>query len=139
MTDDDSAWIANTDLTPLDPLDCKDVSEKGKSKSLFAAYNVAGENHDLEHFKDVLEEHAEALQADIEAKEAREAEKAAKSNKKKRKSEVQVEAEDVEMEDADAEPVSKKSSKKRKKEADSDDEESEKVRCALGSFENHTF
>lgn len=115
----------------MDPADCKDVAEKGKSKSLIAAFQVAAENHDLEYFKEVLDEHAAALQADIEAKEARDAEKAAKSDKKKRKSEAKIETEDVEMEDADAEPVAKKSSKKRKKEADSDDEESEKVCSTL--------
>jgi hypothetical protein len=131
MTDDGSAWIPNTDLSPLNPEDCKDVPEKGKAKALSAAYKVAAENHDLEHFKTVLDEHAAALQADIEAKEARDAEKAAKSDKKKRKSEAKIETEDVEMEDADAEPAPKKSSKKRKKEADSDDEESEKVGCAF--------
>ncbi|KAL2410816.1 hypothetical protein ABEF95_001954 [Exophiala dermatitidis] len=119
------AWIPNTDLTPLNPEECKDVSEKGKSKSLLAAYEVAAENHDLQYFKDMLDEHAAAMQADIEAREAREAEKAAKSDKKRRKSEAKVvDTEDVEMEDA--EPAPKKSSKKRKKEADSDDEESEK-------------
>ncbi|EXJ80677.1 hypothetical protein A1O3_06961 [Capronia epimyces CBS 606.96] len=118
------AWINNTDLTPLNPDDCKDVAEKGKAKSLLAAYQVAAENHDLEYFKAMLDDHAAALQAEIEAKEAREAEKAAKVDKKKRKSEAKVETEDVEMEDAEAAP--KKSSKKRKKEADSEDEESEK-------------
>ncbi|KEF58799.1 uncharacterized protein A1O9_03642 [Exophiala aquamarina CBS 119918] len=120
------AWIPNTDLTPLNPEDCKDVPEKGKAKALSAAYKVAAENNDLEHFKTLLDEHAAALQADIEAKEARDAEKAAKSDKKKRKSEAKIETEDVDMEDADAEPVAKKGSKKRKKEVDSDDEESEK-------------
>ncbi|EXJ90254.1 hypothetical protein A1O1_03353 [Capronia coronata CBS 617.96] len=118
------AWIPNTDLAPLNPDDCKDVSEKGKSKSLLAAYEVAAEDHDLQYFKSMLDDHAAAIQAEIDAKEAREAEKAAKSDKKKRKSEAKIETEDVEMDDAD--PAPKKSSKKRKKEADSEDEESEK-------------
>ncbi|KIV84314.1 hypothetical protein, variant [Exophiala sideris] len=118
------AWIPNYDLVPLNPEDCKDVPEKGKSKSLLAAFAVAAEGHDLQYFKDMLNDHAAAMQADIDAKEAREAEKAVKADKKKRKSDAKVETEDVEMEDADAAP--KKSSKKRKKEADSDDEESEK-------------
>ncbi|KIW16850.1 hypothetical protein PV08_04040 [Exophiala spinifera] len=117
------AWIHNTDLTPLNPEDCKDVPEKGKSKTLLAAFEVAAEGHDLDYFKNMLNEHNAAMQAEIDAKEAREAEKAAKADKKKRKSEAKIET-DVEMEDAEAAP--KKSSKKRKKEADSDDETSEK-------------
>jgi hypothetical protein len=80
----------------------------------------------------MLDEHAAALQADIDAKEARENEKAVKADKKKRKSEAKIEVEDVEMEDADAAP--KKSSKKRKKEAESDDEETEKVRAPFANI-----
>jgi hypothetical protein len=136
--DFNSAWIPNTDLADLNPEECKNVTEKGKAKSLLAAYAVAAENHDLQHFKTMLDDHARAIQADIEAAEQREAEKAAKSDKKKRKSEVKIDTEDVEMEDADA--PAKKSSKKRKKEADSDDEESEKVSglpVALNRSSNH--
>ncbi|KAK5197349.1 hypothetical protein LTR92_003288 [Exophiala xenobiotica] len=117
------AWIHNTDLAPLSPEDCKDVSEKGKAKALLAAFQVAAEGHDLEYFKNMLHEHNAAMQADWDAKEAREAERAAKADKKKRKSEVKADT-DVELEDAEAAP--KKSSKKRKKDVDSDDEESEK-------------
>lgn len=101
------------------------MGEKGKSKSLVAAYQVAAENHDLKFFKDMLEDHARAVREDEERKEAREAEKVAKAERKKRKSEAKTEADDVEMEEAEAEV--KKSSKKRKKEADSEDEEAEKV------------
>jgi hypothetical protein len=112
----------------LSPEDCKDVPEKGKAKALLAAFQVAAEGHDLEYFKNMLHEHNAAMQADWDAKEAREAERAAKADKKKRKSEVKADT-DVEMEDAEAAP--KKSSKKRKKEVDSDDEESEKVSISL--------
>ncbi|KIW33066.1 hypothetical protein, variant 2 [Cladophialophora immunda] len=120
-------WIHNTDLAPLTPEDCKDVTEKGKAKALLAAYKVAAEGHDLQFFKTMLDEHAAALQADIDAKEAREAEKVAKAEKKKkRKSEAKAEADDVEMEDADADVEPKKSSKKRKKEVDEDEDEDEK-------------
>ncbi|RVX74409.1 hypothetical protein B0A52_01535 [Exophiala mesophila] len=122
------AWIPNTDLAPLNPEDCKDVSEKGKGKALLAAYEVAAENHDLEYFKTVLDEHAAAIQADEDARLAREAEKAEKaskaSEKKKRKSEAKVE--DVEMADADADAAPKKPSKKRKKDAVSEDDDTEK-------------
>ncbi|OQV01520.1 PWWP domain-containing protein isoform 2 [Cladophialophora immunda] len=120
-------WIHNTDLAPLTPEDCKDVTEKGKAKALLAAYKVAAEGHDLQFFKTMLDEHAAALQADIDAKEAREAEKVAKAEKKKkRKSEAKAEADDAEMEDADADVEPKKSSKKRKKEVDEDEDEDEK-------------
>ncbi|KIX02242.1 uncharacterized protein Z518_08181 [Rhinocladiella mackenziei CBS 650.93] len=120
------AWIHNTDLTPLNPEECKDVPEKGKSKSLLAAYQVAAEGNDLQFFKNMLDDHAAAMQAEIDAKEARAAEKAAKAERKKRKSEAKADTEDVDMDDADAVAEPKKSSKKRKKEIDSDDEESEK-------------
>jgi len=111
-------------LSPLEPEQCKDVSEKGKTKSLIEAYKIAAEGHDLQHFKDMLMQHEAALQEDEDRKAQREAEKAAKADKKKRKSEVK--ADDVDMEDAD-DTAPKKSSKKRKKDAESDDEEPEKV------------
>ena len=129
----DSAWIPNTDLGDLSPEDCKEVAEKGKTKALIAAYKVASENHDLQHFKDVLAEHASAMQAEDERKEAREAEKAAKADRKRSKRETKAVArdedkdEDVEMEDLEEVPEKKKSSKKRKKEVDSDDDEAQKV------------
>ncbi|KIX94688.1 uncharacterized protein Z520_09734 [Fonsecaea multimorphosa CBS 102226] len=119
-------WIHNTDLTPLTPDECKDVPEKGKGKALLGAYKVAAEGHDLQFFKTMLDEHAAALQAEIDAKEAREAEKVAKAEKKKRKSEAKAEPEDVEMEDADVDVEPKKSSKKRKKEVDEEEDEDEK-------------
>ena len=128
-TDYRSVWIHNTDLNPLKPEDCKDVSPKGKGKQLIEAYNVAAEGHDLLHFKKTLDEHYNALQQDLDAKEAKEAEKAAKADKKKRKSDVQVGNDDVDMEDIDADEP-KKSSKKRKKEADEEDDEDEKVSLA---------
>lgn len=111
----------------MTPDDCKDVSEKGKSKSLLEAYKVAAEGHDLEYFKNMLEQHAAAIREDEEAREAKEAEKAEKADRKKRKSDAKLaKSDDVDMEDADSSP--KKSSKKRKKDAESDDEETEKVR-----------
>ena len=128
-----SAWIPNTDLTPLDPESCKDVSEKGKNKHLIAAYKVAAENHDLQYFKNLLADHQRAVQQEAEEREARAAAKAAakaeKEDKKKKRKSVDVaeEAEDVEMGDADEEDKKKaKSAKKRKKDAESD-VETEKV------------
>ena len=123
----DSAWIPNTDLNPLSPDDCKEVNEKGKSKSLLAAYEVASEGHNLEYFKEMLAEHANAMAEEEERKAALAAEKAAKADKKKRKSEPKAESEDVDMDDADDSAEVKKSAKKRKKVAESDDDETEKV------------
>lgn len=129
-----SAWIPNTDLTPLDPETCKDVPEKGKQKQLLAAYKVAAENHDLQHFKSLLADHQRAIQQEAEDREAKEAAKAAakaekEQKKKKRKSvEVAGEAEDVEMGEAEEEEGKKttKATKKRKKDAESEGE-AEKV------------
>ncbi|KAK5939843.1 hypothetical protein PMZ80_008225 [Knufia obscura] len=117
------AWIPNTDLTPFDAEQAKGVPEKGKTKSLVEAFKVAAEGHDLEHFKQMLFQHEEAMAEDERLRAEYQAEKAAKAEKKKRKSEVKVD-EDVDMEDAEEAP--KKSSKKRKKEAESGDEEPEK-------------
>ncbi|KAM5494716.1 hypothetical protein MaudMau93_000012 [Microsporum audouinii] len=121
MHTNEFAWIPNVDLTPLKPEDCKDVSEKNKSKALIAAYQVAAEGHDLDYFKAMLADHERAVQEDIEEKEAKAAAKAAKQEKKKRKSmEVADELDDEEMEDAGEK---KKSSKKRKKDQESEGEQ----------------
>ena len=122
-----SAWIPNTDLNDLTPEDCKAVSEKGKAKSLLAAYEVASEGHDLAYFKEMLAAHASAMAEEEERLQQIATEKAAKAEKKKRKSEAKVESDDVDMEDADTTAEVKKSAKKRKKAAESDDEETEKV------------
>jgi hypothetical protein len=123
-----SAWIPNTDLAPLTPEECKEISEKGKGKALLAAYEVASEVHDLQYFKDMLTEHANAMAAEEQRMEELAAEKAAKAEKKKRrKSEAKVEDDDVGVEDEDDTTDVKKSAKKRKKIVDSDDEETEKV------------
>ncbi|PGH09592.1 hypothetical protein AJ79_05648 [Helicocarpus griseus UAMH5409] len=115
------AWIPNTDLTPLDPESCKDVSEKGKAKALIGAYRVAAENHDLQYFKDMLADHQRALEQDREEREAREAAKAAKQDKKKRKS-MDVADEQEDEEASGAGTGKRKSTKKRKKDGESDAE-----------------
>jgi dihydroorotase-like cyclic amidohydrolase len=132
-----SAWIPNTDLSPLDPEQCKDVNEKGKQKQLIAAYKVAAEGHDLQYFKNLLADHQRAIQQESEEREAAAAEKAAlkaqkeaakeaaKEEKKKKRKSVAAETEDAEMVDAD-EGDKKAKTKKRKKEAGSDVED-EKV------------
>lgn len=124
LTRFDSAWVPNTQLTPLDPADCKDISEKNKAKGLVAAYKVAAEGHDLQYFKNLLADHQAALQQEIDEAEAEEnakaAAKAEKAKKTKRKSKG-VDT-DVDMEDADEKKP--KSSKKRKNETEA---EAEKV------------
>ncbi|PYH46633.1 PWWP domain protein [Aspergillus saccharolyticus JOP 1030-1] len=119
------AWVPNTDLTPLDPAACKEVSEKGKTKLLLSAYAVGAEGHDLQYFKELLVDHQRALEQETEEKEAQAAAKAAakaakEAKKSKRKSMDVVEDDDVEMEDADEEEHKPKSSKKRKKDAEAD-------------------
>ena len=69
------------DLKPITPEECKDVPEKGKSKLLKSAYDVASDGHDLQHFKVILADHQNALQQEIEAKEAKAAAKAEKQAK----------------------------------------------------------
>ncbi|KAL2854278.1 hypothetical protein BJY01DRAFT_44110 [Aspergillus pseudoustus] len=124
------AWIPNTDLASLDPAACKDISEKGKSKALVAAYNVAAENNDLAHFKDLLADHQRALQQEEEEKEAQAAAKAAakaeKDSKKNKRKSMQID-DDVDMEDAQEGDKAPKSSKKRKKDAEAEDEKPAKT------------
>lgn len=130
-----SAWIPNTDLSPLDPETCKDVSEKGKQKHLVAAYKVAAESHDLQYFKGLLADHQRAVQQEFEDREAAAAEKAAlkaqkdaeKEEKKKKRKSV-AEGTDVDVGDGDDDKKAK-SAKKRKKDAESD-AEGGKVRLA---------
>ena len=123
-----SAWIPNTDLSPLEPAACKEVSEKGKSKLLLAAYSVAADGHDLQHFKTLLADHQRAIEQEEEEREAQAAAKAAAkaekdAKKNKRKSMEIVDDEDFDFEDGDAEDTKTMSSKKRKKDAEADAEE----------------
>ncbi|CRG92147.1 hypothetical protein PISL3812_09203 [Talaromyces islandicus] len=121
------AWIPNTDLTSLDPESCKNVSEKGKQKQLIAAYKVAAEGHDLQHFKNLLADHQRAVQQEFMDREAAAAEKAAlkaqkeavKEEKKKKRKSSAAEADG----EADADGSKKaKATKKRKKDTESDAE-----------------
>jgi hypothetical protein len=95
------------------------------SKSLYAAYQLAAENHDLDYYKNVLREFEvsrrrdeKAAQEAINAKEAAKEAKASAKKGKKTKEVVQDEDEDVEMADASVDEVEKeekpKASKKRK-------------------------
>ena len=121
-----SAWIPNTELTPLSPEECKDVPEKGKQKALKEAYEIAAEDHDLSYFKTMLGEHAKALREDEQLRAEKEAEKEAKKARQaKRKSTATVtndeEADEMDI-DEEGEPKPK-ATKKRKKSLDSDGEE----------------
>ncbi|KDB23418.1 hypothetical protein H109_04703 [Trichophyton interdigitale MR816] len=122
MATNEFAWIHNADLTPLTPEECKDVSEKGKSKNLIAAYQVAAEGHDLDYFKEMLNDFELAVQQAQAEQEAKAAAKAAKEEKKKKRKSMEVVegAEDEEMEDAGEK---KKSAKKRKKDLESEGEQ----------------
>lgn len=127
-----SAWIPNTELTPLevDSDAVKNPVEKGKSKTLLQAYKKAADNEDLDHFKGMLADHKKALEADLQEREELEKERAAKKAKKaSRKSDAVVNEED-EM-DIDEEAVTDKpKSKKRKKAEDSEDmDEKVKLPC----------
>ena len=56
---------------PLDVDEVKDTVERGdqgkKSKALWSAYQVGAEGHDLQWFKDLLEEHESQRKAAEEA------------------------------------------------------------------------
>ena len=126
------AWMPNTELTPLDPEDeaVKSPPEKGKSKTLLAAYAKAAEANDLQHFKNMLAEHQKAIQQDIEEREALAAERAAaKKAKKSRKSSEAVADDGDEMDVDDDEAAEKPKSKKRKKAEDSDADEKASLFC----------
>ncbi|KAI9044571.1 PWWP domain protein [Aspergillus affinis] len=122
------AWIPNTDLSPIDSEACKQVSEKGKSKLLLAAYAVASEGNDLAYFKNLLADHQRAMEQEEEEREAQAAAKAnakaeREAKKNKRKSMEIIDDEDVDMEDAGEGAKKSKSSKKRKKDAETEGEE----------------
>ncbi|KFY16945.1 hypothetical protein V491_05162 [Pseudogymnoascus sp. VKM F-3775] len=117
------AWVPNTDLEPLDTSVIGSIPQGKLSKSLYAAYQLAAENHDLDHFKNVLREFEATRRDEKAAQEAAKAAKASAKKGKKAKDVVQDEDEDVEM--ADVGEVEKedkpKVSKKRKAVADDDE------------------
>ena len=123
---DTSAWIPNTELTPLSAEDCKDVPEKGKQKALKEAYEIAAEDHDLAYFKTMLGDHAKAVQEDEELRAQKEAEKEAKKARQAKRKSNATTAEDDEADEMDideeGEPKPKASKKRKKSLVDSDDE-----------------
>ena len=111
--------------------DVESGNQGKKNKNLWEAYHIAAEGHDLSHFKQMLLQHEQAMQDDLEQREQKEQQKKEKAEKAaKRKSGVTDESDDVDMEDAgdNAAPSAKKAkaSKKRKK-GDETDGENEKV------------
>ncbi|KAK3675844.1 hypothetical protein LTR78_004485 [Recurvomyces mirabilis] len=140
LSTNEFAWTVNTNLTPLNPEDCKEKPKAKMTKALQDAYQLATENHDIDYYKNLLTQFQEETQkrnaeiAELEAQEAAEREQAAreaeetaangagedvkKEKKKKAPRKSKGSDGDVEMEDAEA----PKSSKKRKKEAESDAE-----------------
>lgn len=123
------AWIPVKDLDRLTPAECKDVSEKSKSKALIAAYAEAAEGRDLSYYEGLLKDHQDAVIEEENARAEREAEKAAKAEKKaKRKSGATVAADDDEMDVDEESSETKQKNKKRKKDAVEGDD-NEKVRA----------
>ncbi|KAJ5637249.1 hypothetical protein N7490_007128 [Penicillium lividum] len=121
------AWMPNNRMTPLEPADCKDISEKNKAKGLIAAYKVAAEGHDLKYFKTLLADHQAAIQQEIEEEEREEAEKAkAKADKKNRRKSKGTET-DIEMEEADEAKPSKSTKKRKKDETDVEEDKPAKT------------
>lgn len=126
-----SAWIPNTELTSLDVESetTKNPVEKGKSKTLLAAYGKAAENNDLAHFKIMLADHQKAIEIDEELKE----EKAAKKTKKasRKSGDAAAVADDADDMDIDDEAAAEKPKSKKRKKADDSDDADEKVRMQM--------
>lgn len=124
-----SAWIPNTELNPLDSAsdEVKNPPEKGKSKTLLAAYAIAAEANELEAFKTMLLDYEKAIQKDMALQEEKSAKKAnkAKRSTARKSSDAKVEDDDMDIDDETA--AEKPKSKKRKKVADESDPD-EKVR-----------
>ncbi|KAL8695118.1 MAG: hypothetical protein Q9224_003447 [Gallowayella concinna] len=118
-----SAWMPNTDLTPLDTSTIDPTDTKGKSKFLASAYAKASEDNDLQHFKDMLADHQKAVEEEQEAQAERDAKKAAKTKRKSVDASATPadDADEMDVDEEEEEPKPK--SKKRKKEAESDAEE----------------
>lgn len=106
-----SGWVSNKDLITLDPEKLLEQVNAKMRKDLQAAHELAAENHDLDYYKDVLQQFQEEL---IEKQKAAEAKAAAaatpKASKKKSKATVD---EDVDMDDIDDEPSAKKDKKRK--------------------------
>lgn len=99
----------------MDPATVQDLVNPKMRKDLVLAHQIASEQHDLDYYKEVLQQFQEEL---IEKQKAAEAKAVAAATPKKSKKQAKPSAEDddVEMEDVDDEsaPTKAKKDKKRK-------------------------
>ncbi|KAF2435864.1 hypothetical protein EJ08DRAFT_692439 [Tothia fuscella] len=120
------AWQVNTELQPLDMEELKRIvanKEQGKrNKSLWGAFEVAAEENDLDHFKEMLVEHERrVIQEQQEREEAEEAaanQREEEPPKKAKRKSTAAATEDVDMEDADAPKVKKPTKRKAAKDGE---------------------
>ncbi|KAI0200104.1 hypothetical protein F4808DRAFT_178036 [Astrocystis sublimbata] len=108
------SWTPNTDLSELDPATVADLVTSKMRKDLQAAHMLAAEGHDLDYYKDVLQEFEEQRLAKAEAKKSK-----VKTPKKSAK--VVDEEGDLDMDDIEdetEEPAEKKSKSKKRKAED---------------------
>jgi hypothetical protein len=104
-----SGWVANTVLSELSPEKARDSITDKMRKDLKAAFDLAAEGHDLDHYKDILKSFQDDLAAAAAA--------AATPKKSKKGKSKATDDEDIDMDDAEEE-VKPKSAKKRKAEDD---------------------
>lgn len=117
-----SGWVSNKDLVDLDSEKVADLITPKMRKDLQLAHEIAAEGHDLDYYKDLLQQFQEEL---IEKQKAAEAKAAAAATPKKSKKQAKSSAdvEDVEMEDVDDEPSTAKAKKSEKKRKNTEDSE----------------
>ena len=130
-----SSWTPNTDLEPIDIEEIHKAEQGKKTKSLWAAYQIAKEDHDLQYFKDMLVRHQKELEEEHERRAQEAAERQARKDKKsKRKSKDTVDEDEV-MEDVPEADADAKKSKKRKKGVDEDEDETVSCHISAALFE----
>lgn len=112
-----SAWMPNTDLTPLETSAIDTTDTKGISKPLAAAYIKALEANDLQSYKDML---AGYQREEQEAQAERDAKKSAKSKRKRFDASATPADDDTDETDTDED---ESQFKKRKKDVDNNAEE----------------
>lgn len=117
-----SGWVSNKDLVDLDSEKVADLITAKMRKDLQLAHQIAAEGHDLDYYKDLLQQFQEEL---IEKQKAAEAKAAAAATPKKSKKQAKssADAEDLEMEDVDEEPSTAKAKKSEKKRKNTEDSE----------------
>lgn len=109
-------------MVDLDSEKVADLITAKMRKDLQLAHQIAAEGHDLDYYKDLLQQFQEEL---IEKQKAAEAKAAAAATPKKSKKQAKSSAdvEDVEMEDVDDEPSTTKTKKSEKKRKNTEDSE----------------